>query len=202
MVFENLTVRRRLAQALVPGLVISALSIASGTYHPASQTMAWFWATYVLYFALFGALVLVPFVTATTHRKGRLAALVIATPALWILFALFSEGLVSLWWDLYPSYYSSACLFLLFSLLLGGLLSLLAPLRFSPRLCMSLGLAGVVMGLLSQFFIEHFLCIFFCDAMDNLPLLVPVILWPVLFCAAVIAGVPGEAPAAEDFIQE
>ena len=201
MVFQNLTVRGRLALALVPGLVISALSIASGAYPPA-QTIAWFWATYLLYFALFGGLVLAPFVTATTQRNGRLTALVIATPALWTLFALVSEDLVSLWWDLYPNYYSSACLFLLFSLVLGLLLSLLAPLRFSPRLCISLGLAGVVMGLLSQFFIEHFLCIFFCDAMDNLPLLVPIILWPVLFCAAVIIGMPGRAPVADDSIQE
>lgn len=201
MVFQNLTVRRRIALAMVPGLVISALCIAISPF-PSMQTDTGFWVIYLLYFVLFGALVLAPCVNATSHRPGRITALVIATPLLWVLFALVSDDLVSLWWDLYPNYYSTMFLFLLFSLLLGGLLSVLAPLTVSPRLCMSLGLAGVAMGLLAQFFIDNFLCIFLCDAGDNLPLLVPIVIWPVLFCAAVIAGRPGRAPAGEDFIQE
>lgn len=201
MVFQNLSNTRRLALALVPGLVASVLGIVIVVY-PFAQTPAWIWGNFLLYFALFGGLVMAPFITATTYRPGRLAALVIVTPTLGVLSSFISEDLASLGWGIYPNYFSTTFLFLLSTLMLGVLLSIVAPLKITFRVFMSIVLAGLIMGLATHFFVTQFLCIIFCDRLDNLPLLVPILLWPVLFCAAVIIGMPGRAPAADDFIQE
>ena len=188
MIVRELSLPRRLALALVPGLVASVMGAAQLLWTP-PWPEEFFAANMFLYFALFGGFVLAPFVTATTHHAGRAAVLVVATPIIGFVFSSLSANLDHFFPGTYPSYGSTSIIFLLTTLSLYLLLGIVTPVRFTLRLTASLGLAGIIQGMVTAFFVDHFLCIIFCDAIDNLALAVPVALWPVLFCAAAVFGI-------------
>jgi hypothetical protein len=188
MSVRELSLPRRLALALVPGLVTSVIGAAQLLWTPPWPEER-FAANMSLYLALFGGFVLAPFVSASTHRRRRVALLVVAAPVIGFLCSALSEIGDQLFDYAFPSYVFFSVIFLFTTLALYLLLGIVAPVRFTLRLTASLGLAGIIQGLVTAFFVDHFLCIIFCDAIDNLALAVPVVLWPVLFCTAVVLGI-------------
>ena len=188
MRFQILSLRSHLLLALVPGIFIASLETLY-LYKIDLLPEMFVRLALPVYFALFGSFVLVPFITARSNIALRSVVLIASSTAFGFLIYGLGGYIDSHWSNImYWNYISSAVSFSILAILFATLLSLVAPLRMTLRLVSLVGLAGVVTGVSMVFFIDNFLCIMWCDNRQNALLLIPLIISPLLYSAAVYLG--------------
>lgn len=188
MHFQNLSLRSHLLLALVPGCFLAALDALS-LYQKYQLPDGLVRLVLPTYFALFGGFVQVPFVVAKSRIELRAFVLIASASVFGFLIYGLGGFIDSHWFSImYWNYIYSAVSFGVVAILLATLLFLAAPLRMTLRLVTLVGLAGVVTGILMVYFIDRFLCIMWCDDRQNQLLVVPFIVGPLLYSAAVYFG--------------
>ena len=184
LMFQNLSLLKRLLLALVPAAVIAvpvAIGYVSGNY-PIPQLVAG-----IVYCALFGGFIMVPFIASQHRIVLRVLVLILMPPAFFYLVTLsisLTESLTNNW----SLSESSILAFIVaetfvFNLLNAVLLAIVAPLRTNRKFWGYVGLTGAVTGLLCAVLFHYFFCMVWCDWTELL-MGIPLLVWPLLFCAS------------------
>ncbi len=195
MSIQITTLNKRLLLSCIPGLYLSLIVIAVMTFDETPLVQQLISGAYFLdlmwsiYFALFGIFIQVPFITQTTNRRWRIAALT-GLAIITAFPAMFMAGLIDEYWSstAIENYLAIAAAFIALGLLLLISLSVFAPLALTIRLAVGVAATSLVAGILMVWFINNFLCIIFCNEWTNVLLAVPIIISPVLYCLAIHFG--------------
>ena len=185
--FRNLSLFKHLLLAFVPGVVIAVpiiIAYVSDSYqNPLSELTA-----AVVFCALFGGLVMAPFITSRSGVAQRASVLIVVAPVIYYLVSLlvsYAESLTNNWSTGEASILIVGVVAVfIFNLLNAVLLAIVAPLSTSRRFWGFVGLTGTVTGVLCAVLFHYFFCIIWCD-WTVLLMGVLLFVWPLLFCTSV-----------------
>ena len=193
MTFRNLSLPSRLLLALCPGIAFLAPAaiMQIGLY----DTRNYFFLRAAAFGALFGGLVMAPFITS--RNRVFLRVCVLMTVAVFCNAAVFLPSypldLLPNVWGLYYLIVLAPCLLLALSN--AAALAIVAPLKVSPRYWSYAALAAAVLSVVAYIVIDRIaaLCgVVECSRKDIWPSDVLPFLWPLLFYAAVYFGTTQE----------
>lgn len=153
------------------------------------------------YSALFGILVMAPFITSRYMLALRVAVLV-ATPVLVIFIVLLAiEGGLPAVFDIYPLFsmrgtshdvasvaFDMLELALILSTLPALVLFVVGPLGVSGKYWTYTFLAGLVTAAGVFAWVEWFFCLVFCSRWSQVSIFLPFSVWSLSFCIAVYYG--------------